>query len=137
MGCLWVFSEFFPESFQLLPVALSVAKIKKIPVPVMSPKNFSGMLDGAKILLRPGGHLTGIGDKAIGISAIVAVELFDKVQIGQPSAIEDDEVRPADTRYSVCLEAHGLIEHDPQIEKGKGNVKGVDDGGDKEARDRC
>ncbi len=86
-GRFCVFPDLFPKPFKLIPVALSVSKVKKRPVSVVSPKGFSGMFDRTKILFCPGGHLARVGDKTIGISTIVAIELFDEVQVRQSSAI--------------------------------------------------
>src|SRR5690606_21015921 len=90
-------------------------------------KHALGVLYWTPILLGPRSNLAHIGDDAIDVRAIGAVEFFQRVQIGQSSAIENDVAPAFDLRDAVGTKAKRLVERHPKIKHYKWNDQRIDD----------
>src|ERR1700730_4775027 len=86
------------------------------------------VLDRALVLFGSRGDLSAVGQHAVPIGTVGAVQAFQKVQILQTSAIENEIVRAADLRHSIDRAADALVDAEEQIEEKKRNDAGVDDG---------
>jgi hypothetical protein len=81
--------------------------------------------------------LLDIGDQAVSIRTIDAVEFFDCVQISQPVTIEDDVVAALDPWDAVDPEADRLVQGHRKIQKREGNDHRVDEGRRQDRQEAC
>src|ERR1039457_4441554 len=85
----------------LPPVGSGVSVRQKRWVSGMRFLQLVSMLDRTKMLLGARRNFRNHGEQSIGIRAINASDLLDRVQIGQPPPIEDQVVSPRNLGYSV------------------------------------
>src|SRR5690606_11730276 len=81
-------------------------------------------------------YLLNIGKQTVGIAAVLAVDLFDRVQICESMAIQR-KIRPAghggDT---VHRKAYPLVDRDPRIQQEQRHDQRIDDGSDQQVAQR-
>lgn len=85
------------------------------------------MFDRTPVLLGPGGDLGNVGKNTIRIGAILAVDLFNQVQVLQMVPVKGQVIAPPDVRDSVDRKADKLVKAADQIQQGDGHEAGVDD----------
>ena len=85
------------------------------------------MLNRAKILLGARRHLGNEGEQPVGIGAIDATDLFDRVQIGEPPPVKNEVVSSSNLRDCVDGKTDKLIERNRCVEQQEGKHAGVDD----------
>ena len=73
--------------------------------------------DRAPVLLGPRGNLANGGQHAVRVAAIHAIQLFDRIQVGEVLPIDHDVVRTWDPRDPVQRKTEPLVEADPQIDE--------------------
>jgi hypothetical protein len=88
-------------------------------------KYFSGVLDGAPVLLCAGDDLPRIGNNSVAVTTVEAIEFFDAIQIGQLMPVHNYISISLYSPYPVQAKTDVLIDSDRQIEKGQGNDHGV------------
>jgi hypothetical protein len=69
-----------------------------------------GMPNRTPILFGPAGDFTHVRENAIRVSAVQAVELLDRIQVGEVLAIDDDIPPPRDPCDAVGTKANRLIQ---------------------------
>src|SRR5450830_1765039 len=84
------------------------------------------MLDRAPVLLGARRDLAREGDDAVGVGAIGAVELLQRIEIGEMVAVEHEIVGALDLGDAVDRKAYRLKNTDEEIEQQKRNDAGVD-----------
>jgi hypothetical protein len=85
------------------------------------------MLDRTKVLFASRRYFGDEGEQSVGIRAINATDLLDRVQIGQPPAIEDQVVFPSNLGNSIDREADTLIEGNRGVKQQKGKHANVNE----------
>ena len=73
-----------------------VSVVEKVRVAGVHTDSFSGVFDGAPVLLSSRRDFTGIGKYAVCVAAIDAVQLLDVVQIRKSVSIDGNESRAVD-----------------------------------------
>src|SRR5579872_4110082 len=94
---------------KLVMIGFSIPIVRKLRITLVRGDHPSGMLDGAPILLGPGGDLTHIGEESIRVRAVQAVDPFDSIQIGELVSIEDQIVASAYPADAIDRETYDLI----------------------------
>src|SRR5450830_1255632 len=84
------------------------------------------MLDRAPVLLGARRNLAREGDDAVGVGAIGAVELLQRIEIGEMVAVEHEIVGAFDLGDAIDRKAYRLKNTDEEIEQQKRNDAGVD-----------
>jgi len=115
--------------FNPSPVAFGIAVIKKILITAVNALHAKSVLDRTPILFRPRGDFGCKGENAVGIAAIFAIQFFDKIEIREPPAVEQDEVRAPRLGNAVDRETHRLVDRQHQIEKTDRQKTKPDQGG--------
>ena len=80
---------------QPFPVFVRIAVVRERAVARVSPNHAPGVLDRTPILLGAPGDLANVGNQSVGIRAVGAVELFERVQVGNVMAIEYQIISPS------------------------------------------
>jgi len=75
------------------------------------------MLGGAPVLYGTGRNFLCIGDKACGIIAVDAMNLFDSIKVLQSVAVHDDVVSALNIRDAINWKADAMIDFDENIEQ--------------------
>src|SRR5476649_199439 len=101
----------------LIAVGLGIAIIDEAAIAVMGAWNRKRMLDRTEELLSAARHFAHIGDDAVAVAAIDAVQLLDQVQIAQAMPVDDDIVGPAHLGDAIDREADALIERREQVDQ--------------------
>ena len=83
--------------FHVCPVSFRVTEIEEVLVSAVGAFNATRMLDRTPMLFRPGGNLGEIGEDAVDIGAIIAIQLLGKVEIAQAMAVEGKTGRTAES----------------------------------------
>lgn len=86
-----------------------------------------GMFNRAKILLGARRHFCNEGEQPVGIGAVDATDLLDRIQISESSPVKHEVVFPSNLWDSVDWKADRLIERNRGVEKQKGKHASVDD----------
>jgi hexosaminidase len=71
--------EILAQALESLLIVFAIAIFQKFMIATVHGGNFSGVLDRAPILFRPGGYFLHIGNQPVEIAAIDTVNLFDGV----------------------------------------------------------
>ena len=124
VGCFQFSSDFTqhcPKMCQLLLVRVGVAEIEKFLVMRVVMWATEGMFNGAKVLLCPGRHLPYVGDQAVGIATVVAIEMFDPVQVRKMSTVKEDVTRTVNLGHLIDGKADRLVDPNPKVEKNEGD----------------
>ena len=85
------------------------------------------MLDRAPILLGTCGDLTRVGEQSVGVAAVRAVHLFDRVQVRQLVPVHHEIARTRHHCDPVDRKAHPLIQGDPHVQHKQGHDQRVND----------
>ena len=104
------------DSFQLPNIPLPISVIQEVFVPLVSALHTAEMLDRTPILLRSGRNLRHVVQDAIGISAILTVDLLDQVQVGKMVAVKSEIVRSTHRGNAINREAYPLVGRTDQIQ---------------------
>ena len=80
-----------------------------------------GVFDGTPILLRLARNVPDIGNQAVCISAIFAIQLLHAIQIRQMTAINSEVVATADGFHTPDREAYFLKNRDSTVEQDQWN----------------
>ena len=107
--------EVSSDRLDFCPVIFGIPIIKEFLIAAVQSTDASGVLDRAPILLRACGNFLDVGDQSVKVTAIAAVEFFNKIQIIQILRIEYDIVFALDFRDAVNRKAGGLINRDDQV----------------------
>ncbi|MPL82868.1 hypothetical protein SDC9_28817 [bioreactor metagenome] len=119
-------AQLVPQPRRFLLERLGIAEIAELAVIDMRALHPPRVLDRAPVFLGPRRHLADIGDDAVAIAAIHAVQLLDAVQIGQVMAVDHHMVAPAHLLDAVNRKADRLVDRDEQIKQREGDHHGVD-----------
>ncbi len=92
----------------------------------MRPQHAAGVLDRAPTDLGARGDLAEEGGQAVGVGAVGAADLLDRVQIGEVMAVEHEIVAAAHLRDPVDRKADRLIGHHGEIEQHHRDDQGID-----------
>src|ERR1700722_20069890 len=87
-----------------------IAVVKKLGVVWVSADYAPRMLYRAPILLCATADFAGVRNYAIGVRAIGAIELFNRVQIAKMMTVEHEIVGAAHLSDAVCLKADRMID---------------------------
>jgi hypothetical protein len=75
------------------------------------------MLDWTPILFGASRDLRRVSENTVGISAIQAVQFFNRIQVRQAVPIKQNKVRSPDFRNAVNWKAGRLVDGEDQVEK--------------------
>jgi hypothetical protein len=123
---VYVLRQCLAQGGQPTSVSCGVSKVEEQRIPVMRCPNGLGMFDWAPVLFGPRSDLADIGDNTVGITAEIAMDLFDAVQICELVSIQDDVAAPRHLCHPVDRKADRLICPDPHIEQREREKQGVD-----------
>ena len=101
-------SELISEMFKSHMKLGSVTIVHETSVTPMWRFDPQCVFNWAPILFGPTGNLPHIGDQAIGVTAILAIELFDRIQICQVPPVEMDVIRSTDALDTPDRKAYDL-----------------------------
>src|SRR5450759_5746402 len=73
-------------------VVLRIAVLEEARVPIVGGNDPAGVFDGATVLLAARRDLPEVRGKAVGVSALAAVQLLERVEVGEVLAVEDHVV---------------------------------------------
>lgn len=79
-----------------------------------------GMLNRTKVLLASRGNLRYQPEQSVGVRAINAARLLDRIEIGQPAPVENQIVFSPDFGNSINRKANELINGNGCVKKQKG-----------------
>ena len=96
-----------------MPVGFHIAVVDEMAGTVMLAQGTAGVFDRAPELFCSRGDFSRIGENAVSIAAIKAIQLLDGVQIGQMVAIHDDKAGSFHARNAIGAKTDLLIEADP------------------------
>ena len=95
--------------FQFPDITLPIAKVQEVLVPIMGALHAAKVLDRTPVLLRPSRNLCHVVQDAIGISAILTVDLLDQVEIGKMVTVKSEIVGSTHRGNTVNREADPLV----------------------------
>jgi hypothetical protein len=101
--------------FHVCPVSFRVTEIEEVLVSAVGAFNATRMLDRTPMLFRPGGNLGEIGEDAVDIGAIIAIQLLGKVEIAQAMAVEGKVFPAMNLRYSINRKTNRLVHGADQV----------------------
>ena len=105
--------EFLSHSRQQALELRRVAERSKAALPPMLHARTSHVFDGAPVLLGTPGDLARERDQAVDVPAIRAVHFLQRIQIGQPVAVDDDLVTSSYPFEPKQPKTRGLINLHP------------------------
>jgi hypothetical protein len=109
--------EILAQGFEPLLVVFAIAIFQKFMIATVHGGNFSGVLDRAPILFRPGGYFLHIGNQPVEIAAIDTVNLFDGVQVAQIVAIYNNVLAALHFGDFIHFETNPLIDRGGRVKK--------------------
>ena len=121
----------FLEAFAVL---ISIAIVDKKSVTAVDGLHADGVLDGAPMLLGAPGDFLHIGDQAIDVGTIGAIQLFNGVEITEPRAIHRNVFIAVDLGDAINGKADELIETHHHVQRDGGDDAGPDDGSSHDAQ---
>lgn len=74
-----------------------------------------GVLDRAPVLFCARRNFADVGDDAVDVRAVDAIEALKRVQIGEASAIKAEVLMSFHLPHAVCAKADGLVSAHPQV----------------------
>ena len=83
----------------------------------MGADDAAGMLYRTPILFRTSGDFAHIGNEAVGVRAIGAIELFERVKISEMVTIKHEVVAAIYLGDPIRRKADGLIDGNEQVEQ--------------------
>ena len=73
--------------FDVLAVFFGVSEIDKLLIAAVGTFRASRVFDWTPVLFSPGGDLGEVGENAVAICALFAIQLLDKIQVAQVMAV--------------------------------------------------
>ena len=74
------------------------------------------MPDRAPMLFSSAGNFAGVGEEAVTVGAVGAIDTLHDVQIREPASIEDKIIRSIDLWNAVYREANRLVNDQEDVE---------------------
>ena len=101
--------KLLPDLIQLTEITFPIAKVQEVLVPLMGALHAAKVLDRTPVLFRPGRNLRHVVQDAIGISAILTVDLLDQVEIRKMVTVKSEIVGSTHRGNAINREADPLV----------------------------
>src|SRR4029079_16595570 len=109
--------QFVAQGNEPPPISLGIAVVDEVAIVLVRSTDAPRVPNRTPILLGQPRDITYVGKHAVGVPTEHAIELLDRIQVGEMLAINDHVPGPTDTRDAVDAKADGLIEADPDIKR--------------------
>src|SRR5271155_1550591 len=102
---------------KLVPIGVSITVVHEAAIARVDTEHTSRVLDRTPVLLGTGCDLPNVREYPVRVGAIRAIQLLNRVEVGEVLAVECQVVDPAHTWNPIHRETYGLVHGNEQVEQ--------------------